>query len=91
MTTQILETIRDNIANIPGVVSASIWGKHNKSRIYIELPKLNGGKNWNGGRAGTVYYDADENKISYRSDWAGAKTRDRALEIIEAIESRLGI
>ena len=85
-----IETIKDQLLKIDGVLEANIWQKHGKNRIYLEFPKLNGGKNWNGGKAGTVFYDFDESRICYKKrDWAGARTRDNSLEIISRIEEAL--
>ena len=76
------------IESVDGVKSVNVWEKGGHSRIYIELPKLNGGKNWNGGKAGTCFYDFNSGEFVWR-DWAGAKTRDRGYEIIENIEQEL--
>ena len=84
-----IELVKDQLLKIDGVLSANIWQKHGKNRIYLEFPKLNGGKNWNGGRAGTCFYDLDLNQISYKKDWAGARTRDNSLEIISRINEEL--
>jgi len=83
------EELREQLLKIEGVQEANIWQKHGKARIYLEFPKLNGGKNWNGGKAGTVFYDLDECRISYKRDWAGARTRDNSLKIIARIEETL--
>ena len=74
------------IEQVESVISVNIWEKGDHQRIYIELPKLNGGKNWNGGRAGTCFYDFKTGDIVWE-DWAGAKTRDRGYEIINQIKS----
>lgn len=88
MTTT-LETIAETIRAVEGVESANIWEKHGKARVYIELPKLNGGKNWNNGKAGTVYYE--NGKIIERGDWAGAATRRNGRELINDIEAALSL
>ena len=84
-----IEAVKEQLLKIDGVLEAHIWQKHGKNRIYLEFPKLNGGKNWNGGKAGTVFYDLDESRISHKKDWAGARTRDNSLEIISRIEEAL--
>ena len=84
-----IETLKKQLLEIDDVLEANIWQKHGKNRIYLELPKLNGGKNWNGGKAGTVFFDLYEDRISHKRDWAGARTRDSSLAIIKKIEERL--
>lgn len=84
-----IHEIAEKIAAVEGVKGANVWEKAGHSRIYIELPKLNGGKDWNGGRAGTVWYDAADGAIHEKGDWAGAKTRDAGREIIARIEAVL--
>lgn len=79
-----MQQMANRIKAIEGVESVNVWEKAGKRRVYIELPKLNGGKNWNGGRAVTLYLDSVEGLVC-RQDWAGAKTRDHAAPIIEAI------
>lgn len=82
-----LKQVAEKIAAVEGVVAANVWEKHGKARVYIELPKLNGGKAWNGGKAGTVWYENGE--IHTREDWAGAATRDNARAIIANIRTAL--
>jgi|694.fasta_scaffold05261_4 hypothetical protein len=83
-----LQEIAELICTVPDVISANIWEKHGKSRIYIELPKYNGGKHWNNGRAGTVWFE--NGRIYTKGDWAGAATRRAACETIREIEQALG-
>lgn len=87
MTTATLKKIADIIAAVEGVTATSVWEKHGKARIYIEMPKRNGGKHWNGGRAGTVFFE--DGKVHHKGDWAGAATRDACLATIEKIESAI--
>jgi hypothetical protein len=77
----IIETIED-------VLSTNIWEKNGKSRIYINLEKYNGGKNWNNGRAGTVWFE--NGRLHAKGDWAGAATRHAACATIHEIEQALG-
>lgn len=83
-----IQEIAKIIESVEGVESVNVWEKAEKHRIYIELPKLNGGKNWNGGKAGTCFYDYNSKKISWFG-WAGARTRDFGFEIIAEIEKTL--
>lgn len=83
-----LQEIAKLIQAVPDVISANIWEKHGKSRIYIELEKYNGGKNWNNGKAGTVWFE--NGKIHAKGDWAGAATRRAACQTIAKIEEALG-
>lgn len=83
-----LQEIAELIRAVPDVISANIWEKHGKSRIYIELEKYNGGKNWNNGKAGTVWFE--NGKIHAKGDWAGAATRRAACRTIAEIEEALG-
>lgn len=77
----IIETVDD-------VVSVNIWEKNGKARIYINLQKYNGGKAWNNGKAGTVWYE--NGRIFAKGDWAGAATRSAACLTIREIEQALG-
>ena len=77
----IIETIDD-------VLSVNIWEKNGRARIYINLEKYNGGKNWNNGRAGTVWFE--NGRIHAKGDWAGAATRSAACLTIREIEEALG-
>jgi hypothetical protein len=86
--TKSLAEIASLIETVPGVLSATVWEKHGKSRIYIELPKYNGGKNWNNGKAGTVYFE--NGRIVAKGDWAGAATRKASCETIHEVEEVLG-
>jgi len=86
-----IETIKNQMLEIEGVEDANLWQKHGKNRIYLELPKQNGGKHWNGGKAGTVFYDHEKGCIIYKGDWAGARTRDSSLAILEKIQEVTGI
>ena len=82
-----LKEIAKLIASVDGVIATKVWENHGKSRVYIELKKLNGGKNWNGGSAGTVWYE--DGQIYHKNNWAGAATRDASLKTISEIEGAL--
>ena len=77
----IIETVDD-------VLSVNIWEKNGKARIYINLEKYNGGKNWNNGKAGTVWFE--NGRIFAKGDWAGAATRSASCLTIREIETALG-
>lgn len=79
------EQLAEVFTKVEGVISASAWEKHGKRRVYIETQKLNGGKNWNGGRAGTMFFDLDSGDFIWK-DWAGAKTRDHGFSVIERLK-----
>ena len=69
------------------VVSVSLWEKHGKRRAYVEFEKLNGGKKWNSGKAGTVYYDEESQKFTIlRDSLAGAKTRESIKSALEEMD-----
>ncbi len=77
----IIETVDD-------VLSVNTWERNEKSRIYINLQKYNGGKTWNNGKAGTVWFESG--RILAKGDWAGAATRKAACSTIREIEQALG-
>ena len=83
-----LTEIAETIKTVDDVLSVNIWEKNGKSRIYINLEKYNGGKNWNDGRAGTVWFE--NGQIHAKGDWAGAATRRAACQTIHEIEQALG-
>lgn len=81
--------IKEIIKSVPGVEDATAWEREQHARVYITLPKLNGGKKWNGGRAVTAYYDCASERLVCKGDWAGAKTRDYGTGVLKAIEAAL--
>ena len=83
-----LSEIAELIQSVPDVISANVWERHGKARIYIELPKYNGGKNWNNGRAATIWFE--NGRIHCKGDWAGAATRRESVLTINEIENVLG-
>ena len=76
------------IETVDDVLSVNIWEKNGKARIYINLEKYNGGKNWNNGKAGTVWFE--NGRIFAKGDWAGAATRSASCLTIREIETALG-
>lgn len=84
-----LNGIVESIRKLPGVQSARVWNRvPGKERIYIDLTKHNGGRNWNGGRGNTVIVHID-GRVDVANDWAGAATFNRHEELgtVEAIEA----
>jgi hypothetical protein len=75
------------IETVDGVLSVNIWEKNSKARIYINLEKYNGGKNWNNGKAGTVWFE--NGRVYAKGDWAGAATRSASCRTIQKIELAL--
>ncbi|MBF0424840.1 MAG: hypothetical protein HQL66_03355 [Magnetococcales bacterium] len=63
----------EKINRIHGVQSAKLWEKHGFSRIYVDLEKFNGGRNWNGGRGHTAIIESGQVCLG-RGEWAGAAT-----------------
>jgi hypothetical protein len=65
------------INEIKGVTGTKIWDRvSGKERIYIDTKKLNGGKNWNGGKGYTkCYLDCNTYEIVMEGE-AGAATRN---------------
>ena len=84
----ILEIV-EIIKSVEGVEDATAWEREQHARVYITLPKLNGGPRWNAGRAVTAYYDCAASRIVCKGDWAGAKTRDYGTKVLKAIETAL--
>lgn len=91
MTTKTIQDLAKIIHNVDGVIRTSIWEKAGHRRIYIETPKRNGGKDWNGGKAGgNLYYDFTNDRLHWdNSTWAGARTRDLAYEIIDSVREAI--
>ena len=87
-TSKTLTEIAAIIETVDDVLSVNIWEKNGKSRIYINLKKYNGGKNWNNGRAGTVWFE--NGRIYAKGDWVGASTRRASCMTIREIEEALG-
>jgi len=87
-----IDKIAYQLESVDGVERCRIWSKNGvgHERIYIDLPRLNGGKHWNGDSAGTVYYDAFTQAIIIFENWAGAATRNRAKEVLALITEELG-
>lgn len=86
-----LATLAARIAELPGVQSARVWDRvAGKERIYVDLTKYNGGRNWNGGVGHRVIVHAAGRRVELdpRSEWAGAATfqRHKELGTLEAIE-----
>jgi hypothetical protein len=76
----------DKINSLPGF-SARLWERvPGKERIYTEFgPKLNGGKNWHGGKGWTAYLDCNTGRWGNES-WAGAATRNAYSERIDEMK-----
>lgn len=87
-----LDKLAFELEEIDGVERCHVWTKlgEGQGRIYIDLPRLNGGKNWNGDSAGTVFFDEMSKTIVVEGNWAGAATRKNAFPIIERLSSQFG-
>ena len=81
------EQVKAAIEGIEGVKSVNLWEKAGHCRLYIDLPKPNGGRSWNGGRAVTLYLDLNNGQVVCKGDWAGAKTETAGEPIIANIKS----
>lgn len=87
-----LDKLAFQLEQIEGVERCKVWCplRTCNGRIYIELPKLNGGKKWNGGSAGTVYFDNYTKTFVVFGNWAGARTRDSAKIILNRLTEIFG-
>lgn len=85
-----LDKLAFELEETDGVERCHVWAKQGKGRgrIYIDLPRLNGGKNWNGDSAGTVFFDEYSKTIVVEGIWAGAATRDNAKPILERLSTK---
>jgi hypothetical protein len=80
MTIDLQATVAQ-IRQTPGVIGANAWTRvPGKERIYVDLEKLNGGRNWNGGIGHRVVVDLNDGSVKldtqYGRTWAGGATRD---------------
>lgn len=75
---EMLEAVAAEMATVQGVQSARAWTKvAGKERVYVELTKHNGGKNWHGGKGGAFVLVAATNRMELDANgWAGAATRN---------------
>jgi hypothetical protein len=89
-TTVSLDTLAEQIAALPGVISANAWTRvPGRERVYVDLTKHNGGRAWNGGVGHRLIVHADGRvEFDGRFQWAGAATRKHheAIGTVEAIE-----
>ena len=87
-----LDKLAFQLEQIEGIERCKVWDNTDSGheRIYIELPKLNGGKKWNGGSAGTVYFDNYTKTFVVYGNWAGARTRDSAKIILNRLTEIFG-
>lgn len=85
-----LNTLAEQIAGLPGVLSANAWTRvPGRERVYVDLSKHNGGRAWNGGVGHRIIVHANGRvEFDGRCTWAGAATRKHHEEIgtVEAIK-----
>lgn len=96
-----LEAVAESIRRIPGILQANVWNHvPSKTRIYVELGKMNRQRSWNLG-AGRRIIVHDTGKLEWSGAWAGAMTKnwhvrnetwDKIKTIVaEALESQANI
>src|SRR5690606_2008815 len=86
--TALVEAIKE----LPGVQAANLWTRvSGKERIYADLTKHNGGKNWNGGVGHRVvaHLATRTVELDRYTTWAGIRTREAHEELgtIDAIRA----
>jgi len=88
-----IEKMAYQIEQVPGVEQCRVWSGKNSmnQRVYIDLPRLNGGKNWNRNRAVTAFYDMYTNTLVCEEDWAGSATRVAGNPVLSEICEKFDI